>query len=1639
MGTPKKHIEEIRRNKFSIGKDPNPLIEDLHQAVKNLSVELYTKDVHFLMELIQNAEDNLYSKGVKPSLEFIITSKDITATGAPATLLIFNNEKGFSRKNIESVCSVGRSTKKGNRSSGYIGEKGIGFKSVFLVTTQPYIFSNGYQIRFNEKPCPQCGLGYIVPEWVKEKPTLQDIKDIYGGGVDLLPTTTIVLPLKPDKVTPVKLQLSNFHPELLLFLAKIRHLSVRELNEDSKKNKVSAISISSEVNFVSRKNMNAESYTLHLTAAENGGSDKECSYYMWRQKFPVRMENVVEKRKDVEEWVVTLAFPHQDRLNRGMSSSGVYAFLPTEMVTNFPFIIQADFVLASSRETILMDDKWNHGILECVPTAFVDSFKALILGSDQAPVSTLANMFKFIPIRKTYKEQKHFCKPREVGRLLPEFWNVLNDARAEGIHLDNLSSYDNRKILSSALDMSQYDGILEFLGVEHVKAPWYAKCIQSSNLVDGLSEKSYLKLLLFFATNWQSFFSGSNMADIPLLKYVCSDGSLSHCSVYNCRYGSMELVQADSKKSCPHSWFISWNMEFSCVTDQYFIPEPTQQAILTFPQRTTLLEWLENEVRFTTLNVYDFAENLCISILNDSKLAIIYANFLYHSFSKDYISSFEVDELCKSMPIVDKYGNVNTSREKVLLPARVSNWAKLMVSNPWVNQNYVELREVYLNRSTYAGQSTDYQKLIKFMTDHLGASDIPDLYPPNAGFSAADTRLTKENAFLLLHWIKNLNSKSDGIPQRFLECIKNGSWLKVTVNGWMPPSKSFFIESSLGRILESCSALVDIPLVDETFYGSRIHQYKEELKIVGVMFSYEEACEFIGKELMNRAENYNLSRNHVILILEFIKCLRERILPLDKFVNCVKKGKWLNTSLGLRSPEGSVLYEEEWEFAAQISAIPFIDRTYFGKEIYNFKEELMLLGVIVGFSSNYHQVVFDHLELPSNFASLNAEAFLLLMECVKFSSASVELVNSIKTSSCVKTNMGFKFPGDCFLSDPVWGCILEVFGGLPVIDKKFYEERIFSYKGELKQIGVVVDFEEAIKGFVRQFKQKASKTSFKQQHVKSFLSCHRVLKGTQYKFPADLLETIRNEKWLLTRNCGYSVPRDCILDGVSWKSISSITCLPFIDDSFYGTEIHEYKKELKSFGVVTELKDGVNFVLEHLNFPSDPSTIAPESVFSFLKYQCLLFYSKWGVYFKPTDGLFIDANFYGPQIASYKKELKEIGVIVDLEEGCVLAAKYLDSVSDYNTIVQIYRYLSEHRQTQDVAATTKIWILESAKWVHAKECVIHDPDNLFASKFYVLEDIYDKKILPFFSSDMKVRNTPSVDDYVNLWNEWESSVEQLSYDKCHKFWLYMLHHFTLDTEKKLSKRFLKLPATSGNNEIFLLEKKDVFIPDNLHLKRLFEMEKVFVWYPQDLVPSSRNDLSDLYRMIGARSVSECICTEDPSLPNVVELKQIDAANVCNVKVLVKLILGFLACSSLKMEPNKRHEAVKGLLNLSFFEIKDSINVSYSLSLSSGNIITKRENRMVRWESQSSMFFTQMNWHGENAGLVKYATYFSEAISEGVLMENHDHVAPLSELIRLALLLKFNEEAIDFLMDSKNLQIFSEDDDFLSSVFGSTSI
>jgi len=53
----------------------------------------------------------------------------------------------------------------------HVGQKGIGFKSVFRVTDVPEIHSNGFHIRFDVYSGP---LGYILPHWVESEQPSSD-------------------------------------------------------------------------------------------------------------------------------------------------------------------------------------------------------------------------------------------------------------------------------------------------------------------------------------------------------------------------------------------------------------------------------------------------------------------------------------------------------------------------------------------------------------------------------------------------------------------------------------------------------------------------------------------------------------------------------------------------------------------------------------------------------------------------------------------------------------------------------------------------------------------------------------------------------------------------------------------------------------------------------------------------------------------------------------------------------------------------------------------------------------------------------------------------------------------------------------------------------------------------------------------------------------------------------------------------------------------------------------------------------------------------------------------------------------------------------------------------------------------------
>ncbi|KAL5678609.1 hypothetical protein ACJX0J_014740, partial [Zea mays] len=1632
-----------------------------------------------------NAEDNEYPSEVAPSLEFLITSKDITGCGASSTLLIFNNERGFSATNIESICRVGKSTKKGNRHRGYIGEKGIGFKSVFLISSQPHIFSNGYQIKFNEKPCAECNIGYIVPEWVESTPSLSDIETLYGCS-KVLPTTTIILPLKSEKIDAVKTQLSSMHPEMLLFLTKITKLSVRE-NSDLNHTTVSEISITSEKNYQARKNMHAESYTLHLSAEETGKEEAECGYYMWRQKFPVKPENRVDKRAEIDEWVITLAFPHGQRLTRGKQLlPSIYAFLPTEMVTSFPFIIQADFLLASSREAILFDSPWNKGILECVPKAFMDAFVTLV--KSDAPSMSRPSMFNFLPVDssqipllepvrsgikdkvlaedivpcESYASQKIFCKPSEVARLKPTFWTILAKAWGLGVDLKNLSTHGTY-ILSSHFDKSIYDSVLNFLDVKNVNHEWYAKCIEGSNLVKEVDEQLYLEILYFVAVNWQNF-SGTNMMSIPLLKYVDRGGVLSFWSISRASQCNDRLCIASENKYI--SWLISWNREF-LSSNRFFLPPSTQTALEGCSEK--MKSWLQKHARVEVVSIYSYGSVVVNSLGSDQRAVIAFAHFLYHSFKKDHIGDYYLSELCSSMPVIDSYGYVVKERNSIIVPAKGSKWVGLMGTNPWRDHGYIELSAEYKSAGHFAGNYTSEDQLLEFLKTNLQASDVPFILPPDARFSTVSSSLTVDNVFLLLEWIKNLRSRGVRLPDLFLTCVKEGNWLKTSA-GYKSPNISFLSSSNWGSLLQTAPSCVDIPMVDQEYYQNRLHMYKEELKAIGVRFEFQEASAYIGTRLMSIAAGNSLTRENVYTLLRLIRFLREKFLSPSDLIESVKEGRWMKSTLGYRRPADCIIYDSDWEVASCISNQPFLDVSFYGAAILEYKVELELLGVIVGFKDNY-QLVIDNFKFSS--CDITSQATVLILKCIRYVASCDDFIRKLKDLKWLKTIVGFHAPNMSFLVDPEWECLLKVFNGVPIIDYGFYGSVISSYKEELRKTGLITRFEEASKAITEIFKQRVLNSSLKKADVLALLGSYRQL-AMHSPLPVELFNSMRTEKWLYT-SLGFRSPSDAILFDDAWVSLSPIANLPFIDDGDschgLGMEIHGYKDELKKLGVTVDLKEGARFVITGISIPNDPSKLSKATILSLLGciksyftfaagplkgfkenmckkkllktsmgYQCpndcILFDPKQSSVCM-EDGPFIDESFYGSEIASFKDALTRIGVTVDIKLGKDLVARHLRSHNKTVTISRIYLYLMTSKWVPASKNSNWIWIpneMDGGEWVASGSCVLHDRNNLFGLQFHVLDKYYDKKLHDFFLYTLDVRDGPGSEDYCKLWARWEKSVKEIAVSDCSAFWKFIATNWSQNTQKLLSG-CAKVPVCT-DGKIILTKKEDVFIPDDLLLTDLFSkltQHSFFIWYPASILPSmSRARLNHIYDTIGVQRISKAATRNDSFTIDGRHFRTIDPSKVVKAGLL-QIVLSFLADPALDIAAEERHRMVSCLLNVTVQESDEPITLGYSVRLSSGEVVDVKSSRMVRWEREDSKLYVQSG-DGEPSykEKIEFATYFAEEISQGLLFEMEDQIPSLAELIKFGSLLDFQDAAVGFLLKSKNLQMFPEDEHFLKS-------
>jgi hypothetical protein len=378
---PRSHISHIRRETFWIDDQrncllqQNPLSAKLKRTIEHLSEGLYSRDVHFIFELIQNAEDNHYADGVDPTLSFQLTPDDPTHTpGAEGALIIENNELGFQPDNIDAICDVGQSTK--TKQEGYIGEKGIGFKSVFQVTCDPHVFSNGYSIRLPESDS-LTALGYIVPVWVDSVPPR-----VKSG------CTTIILPLKPGCFCELSKSLRSVAPETILFLKKIKSLSIQidglytctVIKDDCA---APLVRLLCEI-------------VADTTAVASPGE----SFWVKTLTFQRPPEISAAKREKIIDRDVTVALP----LSQTADSRGdVYAYLPVLTGSGLPFLVNADFLLTSSREGIKEDEPWNHWLRDCIAPCFVTAFRELLTEHEYR-----YQAYRFLPLLADHDRPEFF-------------------------------------------------------------------------------------------------------------------------------------------------------------------------------------------------------------------------------------------------------------------------------------------------------------------------------------------------------------------------------------------------------------------------------------------------------------------------------------------------------------------------------------------------------------------------------------------------------------------------------------------------------------------------------------------------------------------------------------------------------------------------------------------------------------------------------------------------------------------------------------------------------------------------------------------------------------------------------------------------------------------------------------------------------------------------------------------------------------------------------------------------------------------------------------------------------------------------------------------------------------------------------
>ena len=351
----------------------------LDNALKVIARDIYSSDSHFLLELLQNADDNDYAPSAVPTIVF---------DASPEAVVVRNNESGFLARHVRALCSVGESSK-GTGGSGYIGQKGIGFKSVFRVSSRPEVHSNGYAFALDDKHM-------VVPAPCRGPPSPELKSWLAAAKKKSVPRdgTTLVLPLNDEfrgeaKRAELRERLEKVDPLLLLFLNRVRRIDVVDRGADDETTERSMRRADAPC-------AESNASVVTLTDAVDRAEAVASTWLVVRREAKVPP---LVKRGTATQTVLAAAFEASETPRDGAEQLPVFAFLPIAPA-NLKFVLHADWILASSRETVREDEPWNQWLREEAAGLYVDALKAVRAGAGAGAGFDVARVLEALPVER---------------------------------------------------------------------------------------------------------------------------------------------------------------------------------------------------------------------------------------------------------------------------------------------------------------------------------------------------------------------------------------------------------------------------------------------------------------------------------------------------------------------------------------------------------------------------------------------------------------------------------------------------------------------------------------------------------------------------------------------------------------------------------------------------------------------------------------------------------------------------------------------------------------------------------------------------------------------------------------------------------------------------------------------------------------------------------------------------------------------------------------------------------------------------------------------------------------------------------------------------------------------------------------